>query len=82
MKDRSVSSNGKFDSGYIEVDRSFLVHGLSHLLAHLGRLLRMSTSIDKNDCFWGIAEASCKSRSIIEREPQKYKQNAAAKAKS
>jgi len=42
----------------------------------------MSTSIDKNECFWGIAEASCKSRSIIEREPEKHKQNANPKAKS
>jgi hypothetical protein len=42
----------------------------------------MSTSFDKNDCFWGIADASCKSRSIIEREPDNYKQIAATKAKS
>jgi hypothetical protein len=68
VKNRNVGSNRKLESGDIEVDRSFLVHGLIHLIAPAGRLLRMSISTAKNDSFWGVAEASCKSRSIIERE--------------
>ena len=82
MQNGYIGGNRKFDCGDIEVDRSFLVHSLIHLLAHRGQVIRMSTGTDKNGRFWGIAGVSCKSRSIIEREPKKYKQKAVLKDKT
>ena len=82
MQNRYVGGNGKLDCRDIEVDRSFLVHSLSHLLAHRGQVIRISTVTDKNGRFWGIAGVSCKSRSIIEMEAKKHKQKAVATSKS